>query len=249
MSLFFAKLIAAGLIFMIAVLAGIYPFKQNKNTEIRFGIGEALASGVFLGAGLLHMLPDSASDFASLHLDYPIGFLIAGVTFLILLWLEHIGREISHDHANQGSLFAVLATVMLSIHSLLAGAALGLSTNIEVFGLVLVAILAHKWAAAFALAITINKYVSKRKVGILLFSAFAIMTPLGIFLGEVVSKHVDQSPWLVPVFTSMAAGTFIYLGTLHGLDRGIMVKKCCNIRDYSFVILGFALMAIVALWA
>lgn len=39
------------------------------------------------------------------------------------------------------------------------------------------------------------------------------------------------------------------MGTLHGLERSILIKDCCNTKQYTFVIIGFALMAIVAIWA
>ena len=45
-----------------------------------------------------------------------------------------------------------------------------------------------------------------------------------------------------------SAGTFLYLGTLHGLSRAVMVQQCCNLKQYTFVIIGFSLMAIVAIW-
>jgi hypothetical protein len=38
------------------------------------------------------------------------------------------------------------------------------------------------------------------------------------------------------------------LGTLHGLERCVMVERCCNLRDFSFVIIGFLLMASVAMY-
>lgn len=249
MNLELAKWVAAGLILLIALIAGIYPFKLRMKARNDFSIGEALASGVFLGAGLLHMLPDSTAGFNAVHVAYPMAFLLAGITFLVLLWLEHLGRELSHHGSNTGQSFALLATLMLSVHSFLAGTALGLSADFGVFVLILVAILAHKWAASFALAVIINKHVSQRRLGFLLFGLFVVMTPVGILLGDVISTQFDQYTWIVPSFTAIASGTFIYLGTLHGLDRGIMVKQCCNMRDYSFVILGFSLMALVAVWA
>ena len=247
MNLELAKWVAAVCVLVMAAVAGAYPFKYKTSLLHDFSIGEALASGVFLGAGLIHMLPDSAAGFSAMHQGYPIAFLVTGITFLVLLWLEHLGRELSHG-GSTGTSFAVLATIMLGLHSLLAGTALGLSVSFGVFALILIAILAHKWAASFALAVIINKHINERKIGISLFIIFAVMTPLGILLGDVISTQFHRYAWLVPTFSAIAAGTFIYLGTLHGLDRGIMVKKCCNIREYSFVLLGFGLMAVVAIW-
>ena len=243
------KLACIILVFAIAVLAGAYPFFIKQQGKIRdFATGQALASGVFLGSSLMHMLADANSDFVALHYTYPIAYAIAGGIVLLFLALEHIGQEMSaHDHADTKG-FAVVATVMLSIHSLLAGAALGLSGHISVIVTLLLAILAHKWAASFALATQINRSHLNTKMGLSLFTVFAIMTPLGIFGGEIISTTLSSHSLIQPIFNAIAAGTFLYLGTLHGLSRSFMINRCCSLKNFVFVIIGFTLMAIVAIW-
>ena len=122
------KLFSSIIIFIVAVVAGIYPFtkKITSEREYQFSSAEALAAGVFLGAGLLHMLGDSAQDFISLHYEYPLPFLLAGVTFLCLLWLEHLSHALQKTKQANHPALAILAVLMLSAHSFLAGAALGL---------------------------------------------------------------------------------------------------------------------------
>lgn len=250
-SLVFTKSISVLVIFLITIIAGGYPFLKRIQTDraVEFPIGEALASGVFLGAGLLHMLADSTNEFSELGFDYPIGFLLAGLMFLFLLWLEHLGRDKYEHQGEKSAGFVLLATLMLAIHSLLAGAALGLSNQLAIFIMVLVAILAHKWAASFALAIQINKSNLSTKSGLSYFMIFAVMTPLGVFLGNSINQNMSALPLLSPIFTALAAGTFLYLGTLHGLSRAVLVKKCCNLKHYTFVVIGFVIMAVVAIWA
>lgn len=243
------KLISLIVVLLVTLIAGAYPFIRKLQTarSFNFPIGEALAAGVFLGAGLIHMLSDAADNFQHLHIDYPLAFLIAGSTFLFFLLLEHIGQEIHHHHGFNNQ-FAILATIMLSIHSLFAGAALGLSTTTSMTFIILLAILAHKWAASFALAIQINKSSLSMKAGITLFLIFAAMVPLGIYLGSETQLHADNYPTLQPIFQSIAAGTFLYLGTLHGLERAVLIKQCCNLKGFLYMILGFAIMAVVAIW-
>lgn len=59
------KIFFAFSIFVVILLAGWYPFKKRikDDRHIDFPVGETLATGVFLGAGLLHMLPDANSLF------------------------------------------------------------------------------------------------------------------------------------------------------------------------------------------
>ncbi len=245
------KLISALLVLVVALIAGAYPFiKRIKTHEgVSFPVGESLAAGVFLGAGLMHMLGDSSNDFYRLSYHYPFAFLIAGLMFLFLLLLEHIGREIVAHKGSASGAFAILATIMLSIHSFLMGAALGLSDTMSVTIMILLAILTHKWAASFSLSIQINKSHFSHKVNLILFGVFALMTPLGIVGATFAKNTLLQYPLIDPVFNALAAGTFLYLGTLHGLEQATLIKQCCDLKRYYFVMLGFAMMAFVAMWA
>lgn len=244
------KIISLVLILLMTILAGSYPFIKRLKTQHAhdFLSGESLAAGIFLGAGLMHMLGDASEAFYHMHYNYPFAFALAGITFLLLLWLEHLGREIYHKKGGNSSAFAIIATIMLSLHSFLLGTALGLSDSLSVALVILLAILAHKGAASFALAVQINKSPLSFKAGISLFIFFAIMVPLGIVCGASATHMLSGYPLLVPIFSSLASGTLLYLGTLHGLEQAILVKECCDLRRFSFVVIGFVIMAIVAIW-
>ena len=244
------KEFSAVLTLVVAVVAGWIPFRQHLKTlkGKEFPRSEALASGVFLGAGLIHMLSGASSEFEKLNVHYPFAFLLAGFSFLSLLLLEHYASEVKHHETISSPAIATLAVIMLSVHSLFAGAALGLSNSITTSLLILVAIIAHKWAASFSLAVQLNKSRQPIKRQLVYFAIFAVMTPIGILLGEQVANISNHHNYIEPIFTSLAAGTFLYIGTLHGLKRSVMIERCCNLRDFSYVIAGFSLMAIVAIW-
>jgi zinc transporter ZupT len=250
MSLDAFKWLSVLLIFIVTLLAALFPFlNKYKLWQPRdFAKAEALAAGVFLGAGLIHMLGDAAAEFSAQSIQYPLAFLLAGSMFLLLLWFEHLGRRLYSHEGIESNGFAILAVLMLSIHSLLAGTVLGISGSFSVMIMILVAILAHKWAASFALSVQLNKSQLSLGVSIAWFSVFAVMFPIGVGLGSFISDDMSQYPLLAPIFYSLAAGTFLYLGTLHGLKRAILVEKCCDLKNFSFVILGFGLMAVVAIW-
>lgn len=44
------------------------------------------------------------------------------------------------------------------------------------------------------------------------------------------------------------AGTFLLFGTLHGLASMPLIRRCCNQREFLAAALGFAVMAVVAVW-
>lgn len=243
LKLFFALSILA-----VILLAGWYPFKKRLSGEEHFDfpIGETLATGVFLGAAMLHMLPESNALFNSMGYNYPFAYLVTGGIFLLFLWLEHIGKELYHHHDAAHPAFAIFAWLMLSIHSLVLGTALGLSHEYGLVIMLFFAIITHKWAESFAISMQLNKSSLTAKKSALFFLIFAFMTPLGIFIGWYFGRGIETHSLIDPTLIAISAGTFLYLGTLHGLERCVMVERCCNLRDFSFVIIGFLLMAAVA---
>lgn len=246
----FLKLVFGLSIVAVILLAGWYPFKRKikeGDDHVDFPIGETLATGVFLGAGLMHMLPESSALFQAQGYHYPLAYIITGIIFLLFLWFEHLGKELYHHHHDTNHpAFAILAWAMLSIHSLMLGAALGLSSNNSLVIMLFLAIITHKWAESFAIAIQLNKSSLTRKQSLIFFLTFSMMTPIGIFIGYYFDQGFETHSLFDPILIAASAGTFLYLGTLHGLERCVMVERCCNLRDFSYVIIGFLLMAAVA---
>lgn len=242
------KIIFALSIWAVILLAGWYPFKKrlHHDEHVDLPIGETLATGVFLGAGLLHMLPEANTLFNGLGYHYPFAFIITGIVFLVFLWFEHLGKELYHHHNAEHPAFALLAWGMLSIHSVMLGAALGLAQYNSMIIMLFLAIITHKWAESFAIAVQLNKSSLSTRSSLIFFILFSLMTPLGIYLGWYLGHDVETHSILDPIIIAASAGTFLYLGTLHGLERCVMVERCCNLRDFSFVIIGFLLMASVA---
>lgn len=242
------KLLFALSISATILMAGWYPFKKRMRhgEHVDFPLGETLATGVFLGAALLHMLPESNSLFIKQGYSYPLAYLITGIVFLLFLWFEHIAKELYHHQEATHPAFAILAWSMLSIHSLVVGTALGFSDDYPIMFMLFFAIITHKWAESFALAIQLNKSSLQPRFSMILFIIFMAMTPFGIYLGWLFGHGAESTSILSPILIASSAGTFLYLGTLHGLERCVMVKRCCNLRDFSFVIIGFILMASVA---
>ncbi len=252
------KLLFAFIIFVMSVAAGLWPFlkkSSNKKIDLSFMTAESFACGVFLGAALLHMLPEAAEDFFRAGIHYPTPFLIAGSVFLLLLLLEQLSASLNKSSGHFTTSLALLTTLMLSIHSLLEGSALGVSSDFATMLIIFIAIIAHKGAASFALATHLNKSGLKPLAKISAFIIFALMTPLGIVGGTWISilalknLHHPVSLLLAPTFSSMAAGTFLYIGTLHGLERANLIKNCGQTKDFFTLLIGFGLMAVVAIWA
>lgn len=238
-------------IVIVILLAGWYPFKKRLKEQaehIDFPIGETLATGVFLGAALMHMLPDANQLFINMGYQYPFAYLITGIIFLLFLWFEHLGQELYHHEEADHPAFAILAWAMLSFHSLMLGAALGLNNNNSLIFMLFLAIITHKWAESFAIAVQLNKTTLTFNKRLLFFLSFSLMTPIGILIGWYFGRGIETHSLFDPILISASAGTFLYLGTLHGLEKCVMVEKCCNLSNFSFVIIGFLLMGAVAIY-
>lgn len=54
------------------------------------GWGNAFAAGVFLAAGMVHMLPDADRTWAALGYAFPMAFALAALAFVLMLLVEHV---------------------------------------------------------------------------------------------------------------------------------------------------------------
>jgi solute carrier family 39 (zinc transporter), member 1/2/3 len=250
---FWLKTLAAVGIFLLAMMAGYPRLKKNPNNATTYSGHNlhAISSGIFLGTSLLHLLPESQMAFVAYDQSshYPWGFLLAGLIFLFLLCLEHITIELEHDH--QGAKKSIGLTmsmmfVILIMHALFEGMALGFAKEWVAVTLVL-AILAHKWTESFALSNMLDRSQWTTTLKKICFLIFVLTTPLGMMLAMLL-KSPQTNPILQATCNAMAAGTFLYIGTLHGLKRSIMVDRCCNIKEFFWLLFGFVVMAFLAIW-
>ena len=117
-------------------------------------------------------------------------------------------------------IYPVVLLVVLSIHSIIAGIALGLEAEVVASVLVMLGILFHKGSAAFALMVSVHASgAGKRRLWTVL-TIFVLMAPLGIVLGTVgLSLLEGRVAMLIEgSFTALAAGTFIYVAILDVID-------------------------------
>ena len=99
--------------------------------------------------------------------------------------------------------------IALSVHAVFEGLALGLSPDYSATLNIVIAILIHKGAAASSLGISLVKtFPDDFTLVRWLVFCFAIATPLGVTLGMILS---DSSVLVQVVFTSFAAGSFVYI--------------------------------------
>jgi zinc transporter 1/2/3 len=246
--------------------AGIPLLRRNASHHARLlGWGNAFAAGVLLAAGVVHLLPDADRIWSGLGWDYPVAFVLASLAFVFMLLVEHVllpeqaHREVhapsderfaelgGHHH---GAVAAYTVLTALSIHSLLAGLALGAQPELTRALVLSTAIIAHKSAEGFALGVSLARSDLPSIQAWRLVLIFAVATPLGGLIGALVGASFDGrvGASLEAGFLSVAAGTFFYVATFDIL-RDEFPAPGGRLAKWIVLTCGVLCMSLLAIWA
>ncbi len=268
MSILEMKLVFVVAVFLIGMGGGLMALRLERlpASGFLFSLGSALAGGIFLGAGLIHMLPDAASGFASLapKMSYPLAFALCAFGFVAILFLEKVlaahhlpdaPDQPAHEEealaraASQGGLSAYLLAVVLSFHSLLAGLALGAEDSLAGSLAIFIAIMAHKGSAGFALGVSLHRGGLKQATILRAVALFAVSTPLGIILGAALDALLADSAAVLTeaVFDCLAAGTFLYIAVVDIIQEEFF-DPAGRWAKFGSLVAGLLTMALLALW-
>eukprot|EP01083_Nonionella_stella_P167845 565083_1 len=122
------------------------------------------------------------------------------------------GEDILRLMKQKNSLSGFVLLLGLGLHSFLAGMGFGSSDDMTQAFALAIAILAHKYLAAFALGCPFFQSGVPLKQHIMIAVIFSIITPSGIGIGWALSDEFDS--WVSDIFVSIAAGTFIYVALI-----------------------------------
>jgi zinc transporter 1/2/3 len=284
-------IVAIVILFIITIAGGLSPSRISMTSKGDYFIkmGNIFSGGVFLGGGLLHLMPEGHELLGEVAPDaeYPYAFLLASVGFGAVLLIEKVlmrGEDVgrlsraltaadlasivdeidsggSGDRAPSRNLpsgsdlkgiqatYPYVLTLILSLHSVLAGIVLGLEEEAAAALAVLIAMVAHKFFEAFALGISMKEggFTDEYSRSLIIF--YSLMTPLGIILGLIFGSALegDTSLWVQAVAISLAAGTFLYIAVLEIIGEAF--EKGGQYRQqFFFMALGFILMAVLGIW-
>lgn len=249
--------------FVAVLLTGIFGgwislvFAKGRDGGRLLGWGNAFSGGIFLGAGLIHLLPDALEDFASFAggTDYPCMYVTAACGYLLVLLLGKVAVRVHESEAlaessqGKGGVYPYLLTLVLSVHSLIAGTALGVEDTLSLALVILLAVVAHKGSAAFALGVGLQRGGVARGRMMGLLGLFCVMTPIGIVIGSILTTALTATATVAAesVFGALAAGTFIYVAAGHVIAEEFEEPEGRDAK-FVFVTLGVAVMALLAVW-
>ena len=233
-----------------AVAGGFYPLTKREaaRSEEGFPYGEAFTAGVFLALSLVIMLPAGLHLFEKAYPQeiIPYAVVIAIGSFLALLAIEHRAVQVTIK-SGAGKLtppsIPIIMTIMIVIPSFLLGTALGISET-ETALFILAAVLAHKSSAGFGLALAMVRSKLTKYQTYILYTVFALSTPIGILAGADLKHYLSgESLVVVKAFTlSIASGVFLYMATsTRVLSNAPFIRHCATAKGF-IVMLGGLLL-------
>lgn len=261
------KLTLLGFILVAGWAGGAIPLSAGPRIRAGrlLGWANGFAAGVFLGTGLAHMLADASRSWTALGYEYPVGFVLATAAFVAMLLFEHVllpesahavvhaesGEPFSHAHVPvaQGPLISYAIVAALSVHSLIAGLALGAAQEVAGALVIFLAIIAHKSTAGLALGVSLARDAIPRSRAYRLLALFSVATPIGIgigiWLGDLLQGRGQQTA--EAAFLALAAGTFVYVASFDIL-RDEFLEPGGRFGKWLSVAMGTALTGTLAIW-
>nr|XP_056721833.1 zinc transporter ZIP1-like [Euleptes europaea] len=251
--------------------AALRPAGRPGRAQHWRSVGSCAAGGVLLATCLLDVLPDSLADLREelrrqrLSLDFPMPELVVALGFLLVLVTEHVVLDCSEPHGDEATLLlsacpahpgleeqqaprhpsrfrSLILTLALSLHSVFEGLAVGLQdTQSKVLHLA-GAILLHKSVVAASLGLLLLQSRLPLRWLAAALGTFALMSPLGVGLGMVVTHGPGSSTTARSMLQGMAAGTFMYITFLEILPQELN-SPACRLPKVLAVLLGFLGMA------
>eukprot|EP00127_Corallochytrium_limacisporum_P002441 Clim_evm2s125 gene=Clim_evmTU2s125 len=147
---------------------------------------------------------------------------------------------------------AYIMLLILCVHSIFAGASVGLASTFRSALVIWIAIIAHKGFAGFALGCEFIKAGLKRHFHHKLAIVFSLATPLGIAIGagtQVALEDTSILPWIDGMFGAFGGGTFAYLAMVIVFAEYFNGDKSERTTNFLLLCIGFVLMAVPAVFA
>lgn len=141
---------------------------------------------------------------------------------------------------------AVLMGIALCFHSLLEGAAMGAQSTISNSLHIFIAIVSHKGLAAYALGSSIVDSNVEMNSFWSVIIPFTLASPIGIFIGYIASG-IAQGIGAASI-SALASGTFLYVAFMEVIPKELVDPSRAGLKLCA-LLLGFALMSILAIWA
>lgn len=149
----------------------------------------------------------------------------------------------------QPAIYPYVLITALSVHSVIAGLALGAQVDLKDVWVIFVAIIAHKSSAAFALSVSCVRAGLDRRMSLRFLAMFALTTPTAVLIGAGVSSVLDgrAEVYFDATFTALAAGTFLYIASLD-IIREEFLHGSQRWQKWLLLAAAYGGTAVLAIW-
>ncbi len=198
---------------LLAAIVGALPPLLGRWSDRQLHLFVAFGAGIFLGAVFFHLIPETIASQPDILTNFMIlnGFMV--VLFVERVLVRHTHHDCDDEAEHRHHVVGISAFIGLSIHSLMAGVALGAGFVAPRMALVIfLAIVSHKSVAAFSLATVFRLSDIPLKRSLAMLAIFALCTPIGALLSLPLVNRLSDFHIAIP--TALAAGSFIYVATM-----------------------------------
>jgi zinc transporter ZupT len=252
-SLYTSQYIAAIIAFYCVYIFGSKARAYHSGARLESLIfAESLSRGIFFGIALLHFLPEAYTDLAP-TLGTKTLYIISALGLASFLFMLICEKGITHliyvREKKSHHWFAYWILIVLLLHALIEGCALGLSPNYAHFLTLALAILMHKGSEGFALGTVLGRYDFKASSQKQLLIVLALASPIGIILASNLSFIVQHQHFELfeGYFNSLAAGTFLYIAICHSSTGCNHPGHASSYKRWLYYGLGVGLILLVSL--
>jgi len=310
--LFIIKLLSMFIMFAMIMVTGNLPLRWERfrKSSTIISLASAFSGGLFLGVGILHLLPEAAESFEKgLDTEFPWANFICVVCFAFILFIEKVvfASFIHHDHghghdedghahipllpskenkenniintddaddidqkkaqrkssvihqvakeAKRSSIGSFhekepklskftpyILQIAIGIHATFEGLAIGIAPDYAGCLGIALAVVCHKWAEGLTLGLAFFKADVDLKMSTIMIAIQAVMNPLGIFVGWILS---GKGYVITGIFQSISAGTFLYIAAGEVIVNEFNLKRH---RFLKFVLFCVALAFVTSLY-
>ncbi|RLN64191.1 hypothetical protein BBJ29_000347 [Phytophthora kernoviae] len=157
---------------------------------------------------------------------------------------EEEGHSHMHGIVKGNPILAMVVFIALSFHSVMEGMGMGASSSAAWD--ILVAILAHKSLAAFALALEFMHHNASRTQLLTTVAVFSLMTPVGILFGRLLVDSENSTP-AGGICAAFAGGTFLFVSIMEIIPQELQDPRY-QLEKCSALFSGYAAMGVLSLW-
>jgi len=233
------------ILFISVLFGGGIAFYVQKNNKTIIGLVLSLSGTYLLGITVLHLMPAIFSA-----PGHAVGFFVL-IGFLLQLFLEQLsgGVEHGHIHASKNATSKLPISVMIGLcaHAFLEGIPLsnygaitetGLEHNHLLYGIIL-----HKAPAAFALVLLLLTGEFKKSTVLACLVLFAVMSPMGAFLSEVITLNKQTQLKVMAV----VVGSFLHISTTIVFETDNSHQHKIPFKRVSAILVGIGFAALTVL--